>query len=164
MIKLSVSETKWSSLLARNPRSYSLYFGLNIWFRARKVTRTFEKRASGCKRAQRLYGVWFWLFKKWTTLSTRKNLCPLDSATGLSNTYPLDGDLSRRMAVDTAIHLLNKLSLELSKLGSGNVWLQAWPFLKQKHLSPIRKLNPAILRCSKIRSRGSSNTPRSLKL
>ena len=28
-------------------RSYSLYFDLNIWFRARKVTGTFEKRASG---------------------------------------------------------------------------------------------------------------------
>ena len=27
--------------------SYSLYFGLNISFRARKVTRRFEKQASG---------------------------------------------------------------------------------------------------------------------
>ena len=27
------------------PRSYSLYFDLNIWFRTRKVTGTFEKRA-----------------------------------------------------------------------------------------------------------------------
>ena len=32
MIKLSVSKTKWNSLLARTgyPRSYSLYFDLNI--------------------------------------------------------------------------------------------------------------------------------------
>ena len=28
-----------------DPRSYSLYFDLNIWFRARKVTGTFKKRA-----------------------------------------------------------------------------------------------------------------------
>ena len=31
----------------QDPRSYSLYFDLNIWFRARKVTGTFEKRAPG---------------------------------------------------------------------------------------------------------------------
>ena len=30
---------------SQEPRSYSLYFDLNIWFRARKVTGTFEKRA-----------------------------------------------------------------------------------------------------------------------
>ena len=30
---------------SQDPRSYSLYFDLNIWFRARKVTGTFEKRA-----------------------------------------------------------------------------------------------------------------------
>ena len=29
----------------QDPRSYSLYSDLNIWFRARKVTGTFEKRA-----------------------------------------------------------------------------------------------------------------------
>ena len=32
---------------SQDPRSYSLYFDLNIWFRARKVTETFEKRAPG---------------------------------------------------------------------------------------------------------------------
>ena len=32
---------------SQDSRSYSLYFGLNIWFRARKVTGTFEKRAPG---------------------------------------------------------------------------------------------------------------------
>ena len=32
---------------SQDPRSYSLYFDLNIWFRARKVTGTFEKRAPG---------------------------------------------------------------------------------------------------------------------
>ena len=31
--------------VSQDPRSYSLYFDLNIWFRARKVTGTFEKRA-----------------------------------------------------------------------------------------------------------------------
>ena len=31
----------------QEPRSYSFYFDLNIWFRARKVTETFEKRAQG---------------------------------------------------------------------------------------------------------------------
>ena len=45
MIKLSVNETKWSSFLSQDPRSYSFYFDLNIWFRARKVSGTFEKRA-----------------------------------------------------------------------------------------------------------------------
>ena len=30
---------------SQDPRSYSLYFDLNIWFRARKVTGTFEKGA-----------------------------------------------------------------------------------------------------------------------
>ena len=32
---------------SQNPRSYSLYSDLNILFRARKVTGTFEKRAPG---------------------------------------------------------------------------------------------------------------------
>ena len=31
----------------QDPRSYSLYFDLNTWFRARKVTETFEKRVPG---------------------------------------------------------------------------------------------------------------------
>ena len=30
-----------------DPRSYSLYFYLNIWFQARKVIGTLEKRATG---------------------------------------------------------------------------------------------------------------------
>ena len=30
---------------SQNPRSYSLYFDLKIWFRARNVTWAFEKRA-----------------------------------------------------------------------------------------------------------------------
>ena len=42
MIKLSVNETKWSSLLAR-----TLAPILYISIRARKVTGTFEKRAPG---------------------------------------------------------------------------------------------------------------------
>ena len=73
--------------------------------RLQKSAKTVWGSGSGCSKSGQRYA----------------NLCPLDSATGLSNTYPLDGDLSRRMAVDTAIHLLNKLGLELSKLGSGNV-------------------------------------------
>ena len=32
---------------SQNPLSYSFYFDLNIWFRAWKVTGTFEKRAPG---------------------------------------------------------------------------------------------------------------------
>ena len=32
---------------SQDRRSYSLYFDLNIWFRARKVTGTFEQRAPG---------------------------------------------------------------------------------------------------------------------
>jgi len=99
--------------------------------------------------------------------SKRRDLLALSfitKSTGLCNTYPLYSDLSRRMPMDSAIYLLNKLGLELSKVGSGKMWIQAWPFLKQKHLSPIRRLSSAILRCSKIRSRGSSNTPKSLKL
>ena len=31
--------------LSQDPHSYSLYFDLKIWFRARNVTETFEKRA-----------------------------------------------------------------------------------------------------------------------
>ena len=51
----------------------------------------------------------------------KKNLCPLDGgipsppppgATVLSNAYLLDSNLSLT-AVDSAIHLLNKLGLEL---------------------------------------------------
>ena len=37
------------SLASQDPRSNSLYFDLNIWFRARKVTETFEKRAPESK-------------------------------------------------------------------------------------------------------------------
>ena len=51
MIKLSVNETEWSSLLARTG---ALIFYVSIWFRARKVSGTFEKRAphgpQGCSR------------------------------------------------------------------------------------------------------------------
>ena len=49
MINLSVNETKRSSLLAKT-RAFILYisnFDLNVCFRARKVTGTFEKRAPG---------------------------------------------------------------------------------------------------------------------
>ena len=65
----------------------------------------------GCKRAQRTYGV--------VVQVVQKNLCPLDGgippppgATVLSNAYLLDSNLSLT-AVDSAIHLLNKLGLEL---------------------------------------------------
>ena len=67
----------------------------------------------GCKRAQRPYGV--------LAQVAQKNLCPLDGgippppppgATVLSNAYLLDSNLSLT-AVDSAIHLLNKLGLEL---------------------------------------------------
>ena len=34
---------------SQDPRSYSLYFDLNISFRAQKVTGTLEKRAPGLK-------------------------------------------------------------------------------------------------------------------
>ena len=36
--------------VSQDPRSYSLYFDLKIWFRARKVTGTFEKRAPAHKK------------------------------------------------------------------------------------------------------------------
>ena len=35
--------------VSQDPRSYSLYFDLKIWFRARKVTGTFEKQAPGLR-------------------------------------------------------------------------------------------------------------------
>lgn len=65
-------------------------------------------------------GVRLRLFKKWTTLSTGKISIhwmveyspPPPGATVLSNTYLLDSNLSLT-AVDSAIHLLNKLGLEL---------------------------------------------------
>ena len=44
IIKLSVNETKLTSLLARTSvRFHSLNYYLNIWFRAWNITRTFEK-------------------------------------------------------------------------------------------------------------------------
>ena len=46
MRKLSVTETKWTILLA-NPRSYSFYIDFNIWFRARRVIGTLKKRVPG---------------------------------------------------------------------------------------------------------------------
>ena len=36
---------------SQDPRSYSLNFYLNIWFRARKVTGTFEKRVPGLQQS-----------------------------------------------------------------------------------------------------------------
>ena len=41
---------------SQDPRSYSLYFNFNMWFRARKVTGTFEERAPGLFQED-LYGV-----------------------------------------------------------------------------------------------------------
>ena len=38
---------------SQDPRSYSLFFDLNIWFRAREVTGTFEKRAPAYKKEGR---------------------------------------------------------------------------------------------------------------
>ena len=68
----------------------------------------------GCKRAQRPYGVLAQVAQKkslstgwWNTLSP-----PPPGATVLSNAYLLDSNLSLT-AVDSAIHLLNKLGLEL---------------------------------------------------
>ena len=46
MIKLSVNKTKWPGLSDRT-RAFILQILINIKFRARKVTRTFENRAPG---------------------------------------------------------------------------------------------------------------------
>ena len=47
MIKLSVNE-KMEYFASEDPHySYSFYFDLNIWFKAHKVTGTFDKRAPG---------------------------------------------------------------------------------------------------------------------
>lgn len=75
----------------------------------------------GCKRAQRPYGVLAQVVQKVDNAIHRKNLCPLvggipppppPGVTVLSNAYLLDSNLSLT-AVDSAIHLLNKLGLEL---------------------------------------------------
>ena len=75
----------------------------------------------GCKRAQRPYGVLAQVVQKVDNAIHRKTLGPLDGgippsppprATVLSNAYLLDSNLSLT-AVDSAIHLLNKLGLEL---------------------------------------------------
>lgn len=47
IIKPSVSKTKWTGLLFRTRALILLDFDLNIPFRARKVTGTFEERAPG---------------------------------------------------------------------------------------------------------------------
>ena len=67
----------------------------------------------GCKRAQRPYGVLAQVAKK-KSLSTGwwNTLPPPPGATVLSNAYLLDSNLSLT-AVDSAIHLLIKLGLEL---------------------------------------------------
>ena len=65
----------------------------------------------GCKRAQRPYGVLAQVVQK-KSLSTGWWNTPPPGATVLSNAYLLDSNLSLT-AVDSAIHLLNKLGLEL---------------------------------------------------
>ena len=67
----------------------------------------------GCKRAQRPYGVLAQVAQK-KSLSTGwwNTPPPPPGATVLSNAYLLDSNLSLT-AVDSAIHLLNKLGLEL---------------------------------------------------
>ena len=52
------------SFASQDPRSYSSYFDLNIWFPAGKVTGTFDKRAPGST-----VGI------KEKTGSNRKNIC-----------------------------------------------------------------------------------------
>ena len=42
-------------LTSQDPRSYSLYFDLKIWFPAQIVTGTFEKRAPGPLRLLSIY-------------------------------------------------------------------------------------------------------------
>ena len=45
---------KQNWVASQDPRSYSLYFGLNIWFRARKATATSEKQAPGVLRQRKM--------------------------------------------------------------------------------------------------------------
>lgn len=66
----------------------------------------------GCKGAQRPYGVLAQVAQKKSLSTGWWNTPPPPGATVLSNTYLLDSNLSLT-AVDSAIHLLNKLGLEL---------------------------------------------------
>ena len=47
---------------SQNPRYYSLYFDLKIWFRARNVTGAFEKRAPGAVLSDHLGNPYMKLF------------------------------------------------------------------------------------------------------
>ena len=56
-IKLLGNKIIWTDLLAGNPGSNPLYFDMNIWFSACKVTGNFEKRASAsCVRKKKISG------------------------------------------------------------------------------------------------------------
>ena len=67
----------------------------------------------GCKRAQRPYGVLAQVVQKISVhWMVEYPPSPPPGATVLSNAYLLDSNLSLT-AVDSAIHLLNKLGLEL---------------------------------------------------
>ena len=50
---------------SQNPRSYSLYFDLKTWFRARNVTGAFEKRAPGWLWLDREQSVWCHMVYTW---------------------------------------------------------------------------------------------------
>ena len=63
-------------LTNQNPRSYSLYFVLKIWFRARNVIGTFEKQALGHLGLVRLINISNKFFEKilvqWTICKVEK--------------------------------------------------------------------------------------------
>ena len=65
---------------SQNPRAYSLYFDLKIWFRARNVTGAFEKRAPGAVLSDHLGNPYMKLFLVRSELSfarmgSRKRPC-----------------------------------------------------------------------------------------
>ena len=73
--------------------SYSLYFGLNIWFRARKVTGRFEKQASGLN------------LRPWEPLTPQKLGILKPSNTALYLWISLKRKQSKRVILSTFWHL-----------------------------------------------------------
>ena len=121
LLEIIVNQIWWWIVIAKARRHYNETKGWMVleFFKSLLGDNTQKlgvwiREGGGCQVAkERKDRMGFWL------RLLKKNLCPLDGgippppgATVLSNAYLLDSNLSLT-AVDSAIHLLNKLGLEL---------------------------------------------------